>query len=188
MKTSPMASTAGHGSDSGGAQRAAHDDVRRGRRANGAAESSRSGGQRELGRRADHRRAGADGALSILVDRRGRATRQRVTSSPLSARNARDRRRGRARRTKALALHRHRLYGQIEGTRPVCAAEDGATSGRCRTIILWDRASVSLGVGDPRGIARAIDLNWNGQRQRFVPGSAPHRSLRTRESRRRLPA
>jgi inner membrane protein len=39
-------------------------------------------------------------------------------------------------------------------------------------IILWEGASVSLGVSDPRGIARAIDLNWNGQRQRFVPGSA----------------
>ncbi len=38
-------------------------------------------------------------------------------------------------------------------------------------IILWDRASVSLGVSDPRGIASAIDLNWNGQPQRFVPGS-----------------
>jgi inner membrane protein len=38
--------------------------------------------------------------------------------------------------------------------------------------ILWDDASVSLGVSDPRGIARAIDLTWNGQRQRFVPGSA----------------
>jgi inner membrane protein len=24
-------------------------------------------------------------------------------------------------------------------------------------VILWDRASVSLGVGDPRGIGRAID-------------------------------
>lgn len=38
--------------------------------------------------------------------------------------------------------------------------------------ILWDRASVSLGVGDPRGIGRAMDLNWNGQPQRFVPGSS----------------
>jgi inner membrane protein len=39
-------------------------------------------------------------------------------------------------------------------------------------VIRWEDASVSLGVSDPRGIARAIDLNWNGQRQRFVPGSA----------------
>jgi len=38
-------------------------------------------------------------------------------------------------------------------------------------VVLWDRASVSLGVSDPRGIAGAIDLNWNGQAQRFVPGS-----------------
>ena len=40
-------------------------------------------------------------------------------------------------------------------------------------VVLWDRASVSLGVADPRGIGRAIDLNWNGQNQRFVPGSSP---------------
>jgi inner membrane protein len=38
--------------------------------------------------------------------------------------------------------------------------------------ILWDRATVSVGVSDPRGIARALDVNWNGQRQRFVPGSS----------------
>jgi inner membrane protein len=38
--------------------------------------------------------------------------------------------------------------------------------------ILWDEATVSVGVADPRGIARAADLNWNGQPQRFVPGSA----------------
>ena len=38
-------------------------------------------------------------------------------------------------------------------------------------MILWDRASVSLGVGDPRGIARAIDLTWNGRQERFRPSS-----------------
>ncbi len=37
--------------------------------------------------------------------------------------------------------------------------------------VLWDQAKVSVGVGDPRGIARGISLNWNGQAQRFVPGS-----------------
>lgn len=36
--------------------------------------------------------------------------------------------------------------------------------------ILWDRATISLGVSDPRGIARAIDVNWNGAPQRFEPG------------------
>lgn len=36
--------------------------------------------------------------------------------------------------------------------------------------VLWDRATISLGVSDPRGIARAIDANWNGQPQRFEPG------------------
>lgn len=36
-------------------------------------------------------------------------------------------------------------------------------------IILWEKATVSLGVGDPKGIARAVDVNWNGQPQRFEP-------------------
>lgn len=36
--------------------------------------------------------------------------------------------------------------------------------------ILWDRATISLGVSDPRGIARAIDVDWNGAAQRFEPG------------------
>lgn len=38
--------------------------------------------------------------------------------------------------------------------------------------VLWDRATISLGVSDPRGIARAIDVTWNGQVERFVPGAA----------------
>jgi inner membrane protein len=38
-------------------------------------------------------------------------------------------------------------------------------------LILWDQAKVSLGVGDPRGIARGITVTWNGQPQRFEPGS-----------------
>jgi inner membrane protein len=37
--------------------------------------------------------------------------------------------------------------------------------------VLWDQAKVSVGVQDPRGIARAMTLNWNGQTQRFEPGS-----------------
>jgi inner membrane protein len=36
--------------------------------------------------------------------------------------------------------------------------------------ILWDQATVNVGVTDPRGIARALDLNWNGQPQHFAPG------------------
>jgi len=40
------------------------------------------------------------------------------------------------------------------------------------SAILWDQATISLGVADPRGIARAIDVRWNGQPQRFVPGSS----------------
>jgi inner membrane protein len=39
--------------------------------------------------------------------------------------------------------------------------------------IMWDQATVSVGVTHPRGIARAIDLNWNGEQQRFAPGSSP---------------
>jgi inner membrane protein len=37
--------------------------------------------------------------------------------------------------------------------------------------VLWDQAKVSIGVRDPRGIARAMTMTWNGQTQRFVPGS-----------------
>jgi inner membrane protein len=36
--------------------------------------------------------------------------------------------------------------------------------------VLWDQATVSVGVADPRGIARVVDITWNGQHQRFVPG------------------
>ena len=36
--------------------------------------------------------------------------------------------------------------------------------------VLWDRATISLGVSDPRGIAKAIEVNWNGAPQRFAPG------------------
>jgi inner membrane protein len=36
--------------------------------------------------------------------------------------------------------------------------------------ILWDEAIVSFGVSDPRGIARALDVTWDGQPQRLVPG------------------
>jgi inner membrane protein len=39
--------------------------------------------------------------------------------------------------------------------------------------ILWESASISLGVSDPRGIARAIEILWNGQRKQFTPGIAP---------------
>jgi inner membrane protein len=36
--------------------------------------------------------------------------------------------------------------------------------------VLWDQAKVNLGITDPRGIARAVTLTWNGQPQPFVPG------------------
>jgi inner membrane protein len=31
--------------------------------------------------------------------------------------------------------------------------------------VLWDQAKVNLGITDPRGIARAVTLTWNGQPQ-----------------------
>lgn len=37
--------------------------------------------------------------------------------------------------------------------------------------ILWDSAVLSVGVSDPRGIARAIEVTWNGQRKQFAPGT-----------------
>jgi inner membrane protein len=36
--------------------------------------------------------------------------------------------------------------------------------------ILWDEATLSLGVSDPKGISRPVDLAWNAQRQPFMPG------------------
>jgi inner membrane protein len=37
--------------------------------------------------------------------------------------------------------------------------------------ILWDQATVNIGVSDPKGIARPITLTWNDQQQPFVPGA-----------------
>jgi inner membrane protein len=37
--------------------------------------------------------------------------------------------------------------------------------------ILWDQAAVSMGISDPGGIARAIELKMDGRQQRFAPGS-----------------
>jgi inner membrane protein len=37
--------------------------------------------------------------------------------------------------------------------------------------ILWDDATVSLGVSDPKGISRRLELTLNGQRSPFVPGT-----------------
>ena len=44
--------------------------------------------------------------------------------------------------------------------------------------ILWDRASVSLGVSDPRGIARAIDAELERPAAAIRPGLGAHRTLR----------
>ena len=46
------------------------------------------------------------------------------------------------------------------------------TSGQRRIGIPWDRRPSVSASPIPRGIARAIDVSWNGQRQRFVPGSS----------------
>jgi inner membrane protein len=38
--------------------------------------------------------------------------------------------------------------------------------------ILWDQATINVGLTDPKGVARTIELSWNGQPQQFVPGVA----------------
>ena len=38
--------------------------------------------------------------------------------------------------------------------------------------ILWDEATLSLGVADPRGISRRVTVMWNGREEAFVPGVA----------------
>lgn len=38
--------------------------------------------------------------------------------------------------------------------------------------MLWDDATLSLGVADPRGISRRATVTWNGREQAFVPGVA----------------
>jgi inner membrane protein len=38
--------------------------------------------------------------------------------------------------------------------------------------ILWDEATLSVGVSDPKGIASASTLTWQGRPERFVPGVA----------------
>jgi inner membrane protein len=40
--------------------------------------------------------------------------------------------------------------------------------------IQWSRATLNLGVKDPRGIARAIQLTWDGRSEQFVPGGTPN--------------
>jgi inner membrane protein len=38
--------------------------------------------------------------------------------------------------------------------------------------VLWADATLSIGVSDPKGIANAAGITWNGHRERFVPGVA----------------
>ena len=38
--------------------------------------------------------------------------------------------------------------------------------------VLWSEATVGVGVSDPRGIARASELSWNGKPRKFVPTAA----------------
>ena len=155
-------------------------------RARGATRRGRARGQRQLGRAqtiggpvlsVPYRYSWTDGA--------GRSRARRLLS--LSARDARDRRRGRTGRAQALALHRHRLHGEVK-LRGRFAPPRMPTSGRRRTSSSGIDASVSLGVSDPRGIARAIDLTWNGEPQRFVPGSSRIGLFQSRSRRRRRPA
>jgi inner membrane protein len=39
------------------------------------------------------------------------------------------------------------------------------------TEVLWNQAVVNLGLTDPRGLARALTITWNGQAERFLPGT-----------------
>ena len=60
-----------------------------------------------------------------------------------------------------------RITGQfarpdLAGVRPVPAPDQ----------VLWNDATLSLGVADPKGISRRVALTWNGREESFVPGVA----------------
>ena len=37
--------------------------------------------------------------------------------------------------------------------------------------ILWSSATLNLGISDPRGIPRRLDVTWNGEQRAFLPGT-----------------
>ena len=171
MRTSPIARLLIGGSHSDDAERPADDDVRCRRRARVAPQPGRVRGQRQLGGRTDDWWPGAVGPVRYSwTDSSGRL--QSSASSfhflpealeidvPVDPGE-----RKRSLFTVVVYTAKLKLRGRFAPPR----------MGDVRPVpdlIHWDRATISLGVGDPRGIARAVDLNWNGQTQRFVHGSA----------------
>ena len=39
------------------------------------------------------------------------------------------------------------------------------------TTVLWDKARLTLGITDMRGIRNDVDLNWNGTKMEIIPGT-----------------
>lgn len=56
---------------------------------------------------------------------------------------------------------------EISGSMPKPSFEDWKIKD---SDILWDEASVSLGLSDLRGIQEAVNLQWNGKSYQFDPG------------------
>jgi inner membrane protein len=50
------------------------------------------------------------------------------------------------------------------------SAVDESVVGRPDVTFAWDEATLSLGVGDPRGIATGLRVGWNGRPMQVVPG------------------
>jgi inner membrane protein len=50
--------------------------------------------------------------------------------------------------------------------------QDLAAAGISPDSVLWERAVLTIGVGDLRGIQERLELQWAGRRHSFVPGSA----------------
>ena len=70
----------------------------------------------------------------------------------------------------ARPVRSRRLQGASQGHGTLRAARTSPRSGRRREQILWDEATLNIGVADPRGIAGASLLKWNGGATRSCPG------------------
>jgi inner membrane protein len=64
----------------------------------------------------------------------------------------------------------YRLEARIEGELP---RPDFAAWGIAAQDVLWDQATVSIGVSDPRGISEAPALELGGDDLELLPGSSP---------------
>ena len=62
------------------------------------------------------------------------------------------------------------VYKAHLNSRDVSRGRTSRESVRRRQQILWDEATLSLGVADPRGISRRVTVMWNGREEAFVPG------------------